>query len=43
MGFFLVDTYCLGVKDAFYRINYAEDQVDEMVERLGLEETGLII
>lgn len=40
MGFFLVDTYCLGVKDAFYRINYAEDQVDEMVERLGLEETG---
>ena len=35
VGFYLVDTYCLGVKDAGYRYNLSENEYAELKEDLG--------
>lgn len=34
VGYYLVDTYCIGVKDSFYRFNMDEDEYEEMLERM---------
>lgn len=38
MASFLVDAYCLGVKDSFYRLRIEDDEVEEMVDQVGAEE-----
>lgn len=43
VGFYLVDTYCIGVKDSFYRFNLDEDEYEEMMEQMqehGMEEVS---
>lgn len=34
VGFFLVDRWCLGVKDAFYKVNLSIFEYEEMVESM---------
>ena len=33
-AFYLVDIYCLGVKDSFYRLRLDEDEFEEMIDRM---------
>lgn len=44
VGLFLVDTYCLGVKDVMYSVNMDPEDLDEMLKNIkgdiGLEETS---
>ncbi len=35
LGFYLIDTYCLGVKDAGYRFNISESEYYELKENFG--------
>lgn len=35
---YLVDIYCLGVKDSFYRLRMEDYEVEDIVERFGAEE-----
>ena len=34
LGFYLVDTFALGVKDTFYRFNYAPTDYQELLDKL---------
>lgn len=33
MAMYLVDTYCIGVKDSFFRLRLEEDELEEMLDR----------
>lgn len=35
MGVFLLDTYCLGIKSASYKVNQEEEEITEMLEMMG--------
>lgn len=35
LSFFLIDTYCLGVKDSFYHLRLEESEIDELIGSAG--------
>lgn len=37
-GFYLVDTYCLGVKDSFYRLRMESYELEDMIDRMKARE-----
>ncbi|MCB0838728.1 MAG: hypothetical protein KDE26_20610 [Bacteroidetes bacterium] len=37
IGFFLVDPWCLGIKNAMYRVNMTEDDMDEFLHSIELQ------
>ncbi|MBR1463215.1 MAG: hypothetical protein IJ604_07555 [Prevotella sp.] len=38
MAVFLVDAYCLGVKDSFYRLRLEDYELEEIIDKIGAEE-----
>ena len=34
VAFYLIDIFCLGVKDSFYRLRLEEDELEEMLDRM---------
>lgn len=38
MASFLVDAYCLGVKDSFFRLRMEDYEMEEMMDKIGAEE-----
>lgn len=38
LGVYLVDTFCLGVKDTFCRIDLTDSEIDEAVDQIGGEQ-----